>query len=88
MGKNQDAGRARFDAPLENHTLRRTPHLHHIVVFNRLDLYHRSPDSGELQYKSREVEKTIRSHSDSWMCGFEAPTQNHAPRVAPSAIRV
>jgi len=30
-----------------------------IVFFNRFDLYHKLPDSGERQYKSGQWEKTL-----------------------------
>ena len=32
-----------------------------VVFFNRVDLYHKSPDSGERQYKSRTCETQIRA---------------------------
>ena len=34
------------------HTIHQPSEWDQIVVFNCLDLYHKSPDSGELQYKS------------------------------------
>jgi hypothetical protein len=36
------------------------------VLVESSDLYHRSPDSGELQYKARGLEKAICSHSEGW----------------------
>jgi hypothetical protein len=37
-----------------------------IVFFKTPGLHHRSPDSGELQYKSRELNMSIWVHCEGW----------------------
>jgi len=43
-----------------------------IVFSNRLDIHHKSPDSGERQSQSREPKTAIWSYSEGWWIDFDA----------------